>query len=161
MIQEALIFGLVYSIWVGVLILLSFKHEPRMWLHHFPKEVREAVPEKTPEETRLMRMWGVVTTGSMLFLPLLVTLWRDAEYDFAYFDAVVFIATMMLVFCLYDLLVLDWLISVWWNPKWMQIQGAEDFMHHNSFGYQLKRNLLGLPFPLVGALVTAIPFLWL
>ena len=161
MLIEALYSGFLYSILISVLVLLSFKHEPRIWLHHFPKQFQDAVPSRTKKENRLMKLWSIPITGSMLLVPLAIALWRHSVLDFSYVDAVMYIGIIMLVFCVVDLVILDWLISICWNPKWMQIEGTESVWHYNSFKYQLYWNLKGLPFPIIGALITALPFLWI
>ena len=161
MIIDAMIYGLFYSTWLSALILLSYKQQPRIWLHDYPQEMQALVPPKTDKEKRLMLLWALPTTGSMIFLPLVFALWCDPVYDFGYFEALLFIGTIMLSFCLFDLLILDWLVTVWWRPAWMRLKGAEAMMHCDNYSFHLKRSIRGLPFPIIGAGVTSLPFLWL
>ncbi|MEM6709229.1 MAG: hypothetical protein AAF648_10635 [Pseudomonadota bacterium] len=155
---EAVLWGLAYSLWLSALILLSYRHQPRIWLHDYPPEMRACVPPKTDSEVRLTRLWALPVTGSMLLIPAFIALWRDAVYGFTYFEAYAFVVTIMLTFCVFDLLVLDWLITVWWRPAWMQLKGAEAMRRHDNVRYHLVRSVQGLPFPLVGGAVAALPF---
>ncbi|MEM1435396.1 MAG: hypothetical protein AAGG11_15160 [Pseudomonadota bacterium] len=161
MYQEAIYFGLIYSVWLSALILMSYRHEPRIWLHDFPQEMQALVPLKTSAEQRLSRLWAVPITGSMILVPLVAALWRHRVFAFSYLDAFLYAGIMMLVFCIVDLIILDGLITVWWRPAWMQLRGAEPAAHHDNFRFHLRRSIAGLAFPLIGAGLVAVPFLWL
>ncbi|MEM7100927.1 MAG: hypothetical protein AAF541_21895 [Pseudomonadota bacterium] len=161
MFQEAMIYGFGYSVWLSVLILLSYKHEPRIWLHDYPQEMQDLVPPKSDAELRLMKLWSIPITGSMILLPLVIALLRHEVYHFTFFSAYLFIGAIMLVFCLIDLIILDWLITVWWRPAWMHLKGAEEMMHLDNYQHHLVRSCKGLVFPAVGAGVLSLPFIWL
>ncbi|MEM7803256.1 MAG: hypothetical protein AAF633_28960 [Chloroflexota bacterium] len=161
MIQEAILFGFLCSAIISVFIMLSFKREPRLWLHDFPKEMQAVVPPKTDAEKRLGIIWFIPITGSMFCLPLAVALWRHQVYDFTYLDAFVFISIMMLIFNVVDLVILDWLISVWWNPVWMRIEGTEEVVHYNSYWFHFKGFVIGLFILSIGAALISLLFIWL
>ncbi|MEM9386687.1 MAG: hypothetical protein AAGA68_16630 [Pseudomonadota bacterium] len=161
MIREAVVFGLLNSALISVLILLSFKHEPRLWLHHFPEQMQALVPAKTAAEKRLERRWGVPIIGCMIVLPLAVAMWRHQTHGFTYLDAYLFLWIATQTFNLMDLLVLDWLVTVRWSPPWMQLQGAESMKRYDNYWFHFVGFLKGLLIGSVGAAVIALPFLWL
>lgn len=161
MAQEIVVFGLVYSLWLGVWILLSYLRDPRIWLHDYPKEMQALVPPRTDEEKRQLLWWAIPTTGSMLAFPLIFVLWRDATYDFSYFEAFATVWIIMQIFNVFDLIVLDWFLTVWWRPKFIQLEGAEVMNHHDNYHFHFAGFIRGLGFSTIGAAATALPFVWL
>ena len=161
MIQDAFLFGTVSSIWVGMMILLSMRHEPRIWLHDVPDEIRAEVEPKTLREKRLERLWGIPIIGSMIGVPFLITLWKHQQYNFNYGSAFLFIWIVFMVFNFLDLVIIDWLIVVWWNPEWARIKGTEHVAHHNNYIFYFAGFLKGIGITAVAAVVFALPFIWL
>ncbi|MEM1246345.1 MAG: hypothetical protein AAGK22_08225 [Acidobacteriota bacterium] len=161
MIPDAAIFGLLNSGWTALLILLSFLHEPRIWLSDFPQEMQAVVPPKSAAEKRLERLWAVPILGSMFLLPFAYALWWHSEQDLGYLDAFLFFALCGLCFNVVDLVVLDWLVSVWWNPPWMRLEGAEAMAHHDNYWFHFVGFLQGLPILTFAAAIFALPFVWL
>lgn len=161
MILEALLFSAVHSLIVSVLILLSYKHQPRIWLHQYPKEMQDRVAAKTDAEKQLTRLWGIPIGVCLYLLPLIMVLVRHQFNHFGYTDAFLYLWIMALTFNLVDLLILDWLISVYWRPTWMQLKGAESMQHMENYGFHFKGFVHGLWLATLFAAVAALPFLWL
>lgn len=155
---EILGFGLLYSTWLSVFILLSYKQNSRLWLHDYPKEMQALVPPKTLQEKKQMLAWALPVTGSMVFAPLLFVWLRHSVYEFTYAEAMLSIWMIMQIFSLIDLLILDWLITVWWRPRFIQLEGAEDLSHHDNYFHHFKGFIFGVGFSTIGAAITALPF---
>ncbi|MEM7331116.1 MAG: hypothetical protein AAF490_03415, partial [Chloroflexota bacterium] len=151
MIQDAIFFGLLSSILGSIVILLSIRHEPRIWLHDVPKEIQAAVEPKTPREKRLERLWGIPFMGAMLVVPFLVALWKNQQYAFNFGSAFLFIWIVLMVFNLVDLVIIDWLVVVWWAPVWTRIKGTEYVAHYNNYWFYFVGYLKGIGITAVSA----------
>ncbi|MEM7217327.1 MAG: hypothetical protein AAF515_03110 [Pseudomonadota bacterium] len=161
MLFDAVLAGVLLSVWLCAMILLSFRHSPRLWLHHFPREMQALVPPKTAAENRSSLLWALPTTGSMILVPLLAALAGNGEHNFGYLQAFCFIWVCLQMFNLIDLVILDWLVFVWWHPSFMQLDGASSALQHNTYWFHFVGFAKGLLIGTVAAAVLALPFLWL
>jgi hypothetical protein len=105
--------GALLSLVVSTYLLVLMRFNPRIFLPHYPKEIREIVPPKSEKERRTSILLGLII--GVPFASAL--LWRIATLEshsfwrlFAYAFGVLFI------FNLVDLLILDWLIGCWLEP---------------------------------------------
>ncbi|MEM0985587.1 MAG: hypothetical protein AAGJ32_05030 [Pseudomonadota bacterium] len=161
MVFNTLVFGLSYAAVIGAMIILSYRANPRLWLHDYPQEMQALVPPKTADEIRQMRLWAIPVTGTMVLAPLGFALWHHPVQDFSYLGAFIVIWTVMQVFNLFDLIVLDWIVTVWWRPPWVQLEGAEHMRHHDNLAFHFRGFLAGLPIAVIGAAALSLPFIWL
>jgi hypothetical protein len=132
--------GAVFSVVASIYLLLLLRFNPRIFLRHFPKEIREIVPPKSAKERRLSALLGVLI-GGPLFAALV---WRTATLGspsfrerFAYAFGVLF------VFNVVDLLILDWLIVCWINPRWVTHPGTEHVVITKQYLHHFKGFLIG------------------
>ncbi len=132
--------GAVLSVVASTYLLLLLRFNPRIFLGHYPKEIRESVPPKSEKERRMSILLGLligVPCASAL-------LWRTATLGshsfrelFAYAFGVLFI------FNLIDLLILDWLIVCWIKPHWVTLPGTAHIAIPNPWVHHFKEFLMG------------------
>jgi hypothetical protein len=125
---RAVVDGLVISIGLGLLVLLSIYINPRIWFPDFPAAVQAALPPMNTMEKRQRAVFAVILIGSMLGTFLLST-WRlrvanGGELSFV--TAFLHIYLLSTIFNLFDTLVLDWLVLGTLRPRWAIPPGAED-----------------------------------
>lgn len=121
-----------------LLVLLRFT--PRIFLRHYPKQIREIVPPKSEKERRMSVLLGLIV--GVPFTSVL--LWRTATLGshsfrelFAYAFGVLFI------FNLVDLLIIDWLIVCWLKPRWAILPGTEHIVIPKPYFHHFKGFLIG------------------
>lgn len=153
-ITQGLLVGLFASLMLSIIILGSLAYNPRLWRQDFPKEIQAVVPPLTAQEKR--QQWWIVPPffGALLLPPIWSILRLESVLGTLSFGEMwlhVFIIWM--TFNLIDLIVLDWLIVVAWNPKRLRLPGTEDVMHHNSYAYHFQGFLKGT---VMGAVFSAI-----
>jgi hypothetical protein len=121
-------------------LLFLMRFNPRVFLRHFPKEIREAVPPKTKEEQRMSAVLGLLI--GVPFTAALV--WRTATLgSHSFWDLFGYAFGVLLIFNLFDLLILDWLIVCRLNPHWMVLPGTEHIVVPKQYFHHFKGFLVG------------------
>ncbi len=132
--------GALLSVVVSTYLLVLLRFNPRIALQHYPKEIQEIVPPKSRKERRISILFGL-----LIGVPYsAVLLWRTATLEthsfrelFAYAFGVLF------MFNLVDLLILDWLIVCWFEPRWVILPGAEHIVLPKQYLHHFKGFLMG------------------
>jgi hypothetical protein len=132
--------GAVLSLLGSIYLLLLLRFHPRLFLQHFPKEIRAVVPPKSDRERRMSILFGLligVSCAAAFF-------WRTASMGsdsfgeiFAYTYGVLF------VFNVVDLVILDWLIVCWIEPSWVILPGTEHIVTPKQYLAHFKGFLVG------------------
>jgi hypothetical protein len=156
LIPTALTSGLVMATILTVLILASLAHHPRIWFRRVPKEMQDALPPMTEAETSLLKRWAIPIFGVTFLMPLATAYWYEQNYgQMNYGEAFLFLYLMWMVFNLVDLVIIDWLVVVWWEPEWSTVPEAKPLMHLVGYAYHFKGFLKGTVILAVAALIFA------
>jgi hypothetical protein len=100
-----------------------------------------------------------------LFIPLIIVpvlgLFRlqTAGASVGFWSAFVFSGITLLVFNLFDLIILDWLFFCTIQPRAMVLPGTEGMVAYRDYRFHFIGFLKGLGFTLVGSLIVAV--LWM
>ena len=146
--------GALFSLVASTYLLVLLRFNPRIFLRHYPKEIREIVPPKSEKEQRIS-----VLLGLLIGVPLTAALlWRTATLEshsfrelFAYAFGVLFI------FNLVYLLILDWLIVCWLAPRWAILAGTEHIVSPKQYLHHFKGFLIGtVGLVIVGLAIAAL-----
>lgn len=129
--------GVVYLLFT-VLVLSSLAYNPRLWLRSAPPAIRDAVAPLTVREKRirlvLLPALVAVTVGIPVWSVLSV---ETALGGITFESAFVHLWVVFVAFNLYDLVVLDWLVTVRWQPRFVYTPEIEPHLHHNTARYHL------------------------
>ncbi len=136
--HRVLLDGTVLSVLGSLLILGSLLQSPRLWLQDFPRDIRDAVPPKTPQEKRAALAWGIPYLLALVAVPAVsCVLLRRESAGTASFAALFLNAFgVLFLFNLVDLIVIDWLLVCGMTPRFVVIPGTEgaagykDYLHH-------------------------------
>ena len=146
--------GALLSLAASIYLLLLLRFNPRVFLRHYPKAVQEIVPPKSGKERRISALHGL-----LLGVPFIsAVLWRTATsgghtfwHQFAYAFGLLFI------FNLVDLVILDWLIVCWIEPRWLILPGTEHLVIPKQYFHHFKGFLIGtVGLAIVGLAVAAL-----
>ena len=149
-VQDGALFSLVGSI--NLLVLLRFN--PRIFLRHYAKEIREIVPPKSEKERRMSILLGLLI-GAPLASALL---WRTATLgSHSFWELFAYAFGVLFIFNLVDLLLLDWLVVCWFKPRWVILPGTEHIVIANPYLHHLKGFLVGtVGLAIVGLAIAAL-----
>jgi hypothetical protein len=149
--------GAVLSVVVSTYLLALLRFNPRMFLSHFPKEIREIVPPRSDEERRMSILLGaplgLLFIGSTFASALL---WRaSAQRSLSFWEIFAHVFGLFFLFNLVDLFILDWLIVCRFTPRWLIIPGTEHIVMPKEYLYHFKGFLTGTVVSVIGGLAVA------
>ena len=146
--------GALLSVAASTYLLVLLRFNPRMFLGHYPKEIREIVPPKSEKERRLAILLGLLIAaplGSAL-------LWRTATLgSHSFWELFAYAFGVLFIFNLVDLIILDWLIVCWVKPHWVILPGTEHIVIPNPYFHHFKEFLMGtVGLVIVGLAIAAL-----
>jgi len=161
MLLNALMYGVLLSLGLGAVLLLSFAIAPDMWLGDYPPEVQQAYGPMSAKGRRYRPLVGILFFGTVFaIVALSFGALRDggpADPSFVEYFLTSFV--ILMVFNLFDLLIVDWLIFVKIQPKRIVLPGTEGMAGYKDYGFHFRGFLVGIVFSTVGAaIITAIAF---
>jgi hypothetical protein len=157
---DGLIFGLALSLTLTVLSVIAGAIALDMFVDNYPPEIKQKHGPMSPRAARLRPY-----LATLLFIPVLVVpmaglfrLRTDIE-SVSFLPAFVFSVITLLVFNLFDLLILDWLFFCTIQPRSMVLPGTEGMAAYRDYRFHFIGFLRGLGFTAIGSLIIAV--LWI
>lgn len=125
--SQILVDGSIFSLVLGVMILLSLWYNPQIWHDDYPPEIqKKAVPmsETAKKQRRLVALPFFATTIGLL-LGSNERLRQRNGGSLSFLAAFVHSYSLLALFNLFDFLVLDYLIMVRMKPEFAILPGTE------------------------------------
>ena len=124
--SQALTHGLGISLFIGVLIIVSLRVNPRIWLQDYPETVRKLAPPLNSQEKRLRLLFAIPFLAGMFVLPYLSTraFVTANSGDGGFTSAYVYALIILQVFNLFDAVVIDALFLGVIKPRFAFIPEA-------------------------------------
>ncbi len=154
--QNGLLYGLVLSLLLGLTILISFSINPEIWIGDYPPDIKAVytpVRSDTKRHKRIASLAFLIFLVGVLVLSIVQLSRLSGEPPFWAIFLSAF--TTLLVFNIFDLLILDWLIFNTIQPRMIILPGTEGMAGYKDYGFHFRGFLIGVVFCLVGALITA------
>jgi hypothetical protein len=156
----ALIFGLALTVVLMAMMLISGTIAPDMWVGNYPPDIKEKFGPMSPRAARLRPYFAIFLFGAFIAIPLIgLLVLRTRAGQIPYLPAVLFSFIVVLLFNVFDLLVLDWLFFCTIQPRLMVLPGTEGMAGYKDYRFHFIGFLKGLIFCTVGSLIIAL--LWL
>jgi hypothetical protein len=158
LVQHGFLYGLILSILISIVLLGGMFVNVEIMQNDYPPDVKKAYgPEKNPRTRGQKRIF------SLLFLAALfgVIAWsvvsalRASSTQLTFLPLFVLTFVEIFTFNVWDLLILDWLIFVTIQPKFIFLPGTEGMAGYKDYYFHFKGFLTGIVFSLVSALVLA------
>ena len=146
--------GALLSVLASTCLLLLLRFNPRAFLGHYPKEIRELVPPRSKKE-RLMS----ILLGLLIGIPFTwALLWRTATLEsHSFWDRFAYAFGVLFIFNLVDLLILDWLIVCKFKLRWVVLPGMEHIAMPIPYLHHFKEFLMGtVGLVIVGLAIAAL-----
>lgn len=143
--QRVLIDGGALCALGGALILASLWRNPRLWLQDFPEDIRRLVPAKTAQEKRESLVWGIPFLAMLVGVPATscVLLARSAAGSGSFVSLFANAFAILLLFNLFDLVVIDWLIVCGLTPRFLVVPGTEGSAGYKDYRHHFRAFLIG------------------
>jgi len=154
-IPKIILDGAVFSVIASVLIVITLRLNPRLWLQDYPQDIQALVPPKTDKEKRLSLVLGILFLVLLAAIPLVSTLALNSQYqgEISFFSLAINAFGVVFVFNVVDWLVLDWLMFCAITPGFVVIPGSEGAKGYKDYGFHFRGFLIGTVFSAVAGLV--------
>ena len=140
----SLLAGLLTSVLLTGLILGSLAYNPRLWVGDAPDEMQAAAAPLTRIESRMRTAIAVPFFIIILVVPFGALFWYEMNYGaLSFWNAFRFLWVTLMTFNLVDLILIDWLVVVWWQPSWTILKEAEHLYELNSYTFHFYAFLKG------------------
>ena len=146
--------GALLSVVASTYLLVLLRYNPRIFLAHFPKEIRQVVPPRSEKERRMS-----ILLGLLVGVPFAAALlWRTATLgSHSFWELFAYVFGVLFIFNLVDLVILDWLIVCWWEPRWLILEGTEHIVIPKQYLHHFKGFLMGTAgLVIVGLVIAAL-----
>ncbi len=154
--QSGLIYGLALSLTLTAIMIISGVLAADIWVGDYPPDIRQKYGAMSPRAARLRPAIAVLFFTAILAIPFLGLFNLRAEHgDIPFLAALVFSVTTLLVFNIFDLIVLDWLLFCTIQPRPMILPGTEGMAGYRDYRFHFVGFLKGLGFCTVGGLLIA------
>jgi len=157
---NAFICGLGLSLILTTIMIISGLVAPDMWISKYPPDIRQRYGSMSPRAALFRPYIAVAFFTAVLVIPIigLFTLRAEANY-IPFIPALVYSITALIVFNIFDLIILDWLLFCTIQPRLMVLPGTEGMPGYRDYRFHFMGFLKGLGFCAVGGLLIAV--LWM
>jgi len=156
-IRKIVLDGAVLSFIASLLLIVSLRLNPRIWLQDYPEEIQDKVPPKTEQEERLSLIFGIPFLVLLVAVPFISTLAlkRQDGGGVSFLQLFLNAFGVAFAFNLVDLLLLDWFMFCTITPKFLVIPGTEGMEGYKDYSYHFKASLIGTVLSVVAGLMIA------
>lgn len=160
LLNSALLNGLLLSISLTAITVISGVVALDMWVSKYPPDIQQKYGPMSPRSARLRPYVAALVFLVTFAIPILgLFALHNAVAYLPFIAAFAFTFTSLLVFNLYDLLILDWLVFCTIQPRVMVLPGTEGMPGYRDYRFHFMGFLKGLVFCALGALIIAV--LWI
>lgn len=149
-------FGLILSLFMSALILLTLWINPTIWAERAPEDIRQAVGPVDERTRRLKRVFVLITLLGLISIVLL-SLFRlySLQGELTFWSVFLNLFILVTVWNLVDLILIDWLLLCVIQPKFMIMPGTEGLKGYSDFSYHFRGFLKGLLGSVISCLLIA------
>jgi hypothetical protein len=142
---------------LSLMIGLSARYNPEMWLHDYPPDIQAKFGPMSAKARRQRTVIAVPVLVSIFGGLLRSTQKLNAEHGGKLPFGTAFLHTFLLFhfFALYDTLVLDWLFFNTIQPPWVILPGTEGMAGYKDYGFHIRVTYLS-PMPWLLSIVIAL-----
>lgn len=158
-IPNAAVCGLVLSLVLTVLATVMAAIVPDMFVGSYPPDIQQRFGPMSPRAARLRPFMATMLVGAVVAVTFVGLFTLRAKSDHVSFPhALVFAVTVLAVFNVFDLLILDWLLFCTVTPRFIVLPGTEGMAGYRDYWFHLVGFFKGLGFSSAGGLLIAL--LW-
>jgi len=156
LLTSAVICGLVLSLALTTIMIISGAVALDMWVGDYPPDIKEKFGPMSARAARIRPFVAALFFVVVLAIPLIgLSSVHSSVDNIQFLPALVFSVIVLLVFNVFDLLVLDWLFFCTIQPRQMVLPGTEGMPGYRDYRFHFNGFLKGLAFCSVGGLVVA------
>ncbi len=137
-------YGGLLSLALGTLMAGSLFLSPDVWINDYPPDIRERYGPISEQGRRFRPAVASAFFSAVALCLLLALLELDRTGGgLRFLPAFVCAFTLLMVFNLFDLLVVDWLVFVALQPRLVVLPGTEGMPGYRDYAFHLRGFLIG------------------
>lgn len=142
---HALLWGLLVSAFLTVAFIALSWIDPEMWLNDYPPDIREEFGPMSPAANRKRWLLGLPVLVLALALVVLATVRfvRMSGGAPGFGPAFLHTFIVMMVFNVVDLILIDWLLFVRIQPRFVVLPGTEGLPGYQDYAFHWHAFLKG------------------
>jgi len=153
---QAIIFGLVLSVVITLLLVGSGFIALDMFVDNYPPDIQQRYGSMSPRAARFRPFIATLLFATLLAIPFIGLFNLQTKVLFIPFlHALVFSSITLIVFNIFDLIILDWIFFCTIQPRSMVLPGTEGMAGYRDYRFHFIGFLKGLGFSSVGGLLIA------
>lgn len=154
-IRHALLYGGILSGVILILLLGITLWNPEIMLKDYPPDIQAkfgSMSERAKRQKKPVSILFFVVLFSVIALSLkgIITITGG---DITFLIAFIHLFIMFTLFNVFDLLVLDWLIVVKLQPKFMVLPGTERMAGYSDYWFHFKGFLIGIVITFISSIL--------
>jgi len=156
-IQNGLIYGAVLSVLLAALFLTAAYLNPEIMLRSYPPDIKAKYGPDSERAKRQRKPMAlalfVILVGVLIFS--IVQLSKASSGPLTFTAVFLSVCVTLLTFNVVDLVILDWLIFVTLQPRFVVLPGTEGMAGYKDYDFHFKAFLRGTVLCLIASLVIA------
>jgi hypothetical protein len=138
----SIIHSVIYSIILTTYSIIILIINPRIWLNHYPKKIRKAVPKRTKDERNLS--YFLYLFYSIIFL------WYPIFSNILYTGSINIKGVFIHIFIIFqfhnivDLVFVDWLLFCTLTPIWIRLPENNDEKEYKNYFYHFLKFIVNV-----------------
>ncbi len=129
LITGSITFGLAYALIMSVVVLISMKWNIEIWYDDFPPETQKLAGPMSDKAKLDRKIFTPLFAVLLLGLPAIALFLINSSFDdpsvFSFSWRALSVYIIMGIFYLADLVLIDWLLGMVIDPKWLYLPGTE------------------------------------
>lgn len=158
LIPNAFNYGVLLSIVLAIVMLISFGIAPDVWVGDYPPDIKEKYGDMSDRAKRYRPLVAFLFFGSIFVITALSIskLRLDTQGQVGFWSYLLSTFIVLMVSNLFDLLIVDWLIFVAIQPKAVILPETEGMAGYKNYWFHFRGFLIGIGFSAGGALVSSV-----
>jgi hypothetical protein len=115
---------------------------PEIWVNDYPPDIRAKFGRSEKKQRGKGRSWPVLFPSARRILIASLIRLPVAAGALTFLTVFLSLFLILMVFNLFDLLILDWLIGIAIHPKFMELPGTEGMAGYRDFWFPLRGFLI-------------------
>lgn len=157
MLKNALICGLIWSVFWIAYVYMLLKCFPWEMVHEYPEDIKEKTTLPQPDEAqkKKAKLYGGAVSIALFIILALFPILYYAKTPTTFWQ--VFLYTWIIAFTwnVIDLIVMDWLLVCTITPDWLILPGTKGFKGYKDYRFHFNGFLLGCVYISLTALLMA------
>lgn len=140
-----------------LIVLGSLRYNPRLWIQDFPEEIQVEMEPLSKEERLTRLLMGGLLLVVVVGIPLVSVLsLKPAGEGITFLEGFLHIWLIFMVVNLVDLVLIDCVIGIWWQPEFLSTPELESLRQHLTVRFHIIEHLKGTVLLTVLALGLAV-----